>query len=363
MKIVVTGLRGIPGIMGGVETHCEELYPRIVDENHEVIVICRSGYVPNEADGSVYKGVKLACLRTLPGKHLEAFTHTLVAVCYAKKLKADIVHIHAVGPSLMAPLAKILGMKVVVTHHGPDYDRQKWGKLSKGVLRLGEKMGATYANNVIVISQHIRKIVNSKYPKQDNVSLIHNGVKLQCALPNVDYIHSLGLEPNKYVLAGGRFVKEKGFDVLINAFSKINLKDVTLVIAGDADHEDDYSRSLKDLAKKHHVMLTGFIGKEQLAQLYHHARLFVLPSFHEGLPIALLEAMNCGCDVLVSDIPANMEVGLPDEDYFKCGNERDLTTKLNDKLSNSTSSHEYDMTKYDWDIIAQQTKKVYESIY
>ena len=52
MKIVVTGLRGIPGIMGGVETHCEELYPRIVDENHEVIVICRSGYVPNEADGS-----------------------------------------------------------------------------------------------------------------------------------------------------------------------------------------------------------------------------------------------------------------------------------------------------------------------
>ena len=73
--------------------------------------------------------------------------------------------------------------------------------------------------------------------------------------------------------------------------------------------------------------------------------------------------MNCGCDVLVSDIPANMEVGLPDEDYFKCGNERDLTTKLNDKLSNSTSSHEYDMIKYDWDIIAQQTKKVYESIY
>ena len=165
MKIVVTGLRGIPGIMGGVETHCEELFPRIVDDNHDVIVICRSEYVPQEADGSEYKGVKLVSLRTLPGKHFEAFTHTLLAVFYAKKLKADVVHIHAVGPALMTPLVRLLGMKAVVTHHGPDYDRQKWGKLSKSILRLGERMGAVYANHLIVISQHIQNYFNIAYTK------------------------------------------------------------------------------------------------------------------------------------------------------------------------------------------------------
>ena len=45
MKIVVTGTRGIPGIQGGVETHCEELFPRIVDERHEIIIIRRPDYL------------------------------------------------------------------------------------------------------------------------------------------------------------------------------------------------------------------------------------------------------------------------------------------------------------------------------
>ena len=44
MKIVVTGTRGIPGIQGGVETHCEELYPLIADKQHEIIVVRRPYY-------------------------------------------------------------------------------------------------------------------------------------------------------------------------------------------------------------------------------------------------------------------------------------------------------------------------------
>ena len=45
MRIVVTGLRGFPNVQGGIETHCEELYPRIVNLGHEVIVVRRSGFV------------------------------------------------------------------------------------------------------------------------------------------------------------------------------------------------------------------------------------------------------------------------------------------------------------------------------
>mgnify|MGYP000613934475 CR=1 FL=1 len=125
MKIVVTGTRGIPNIMGGVETHCEELFPRIARKGFEVTVIRRKSYVRDTL--SSYKGITLSDIETPRKKSLEAIVHTFRAIVRAKRLKADIVHLHAVGPALLTPLARLLGMKVVFTHHGPDYDRDKWG--------------------------------------------------------------------------------------------------------------------------------------------------------------------------------------------------------------------------------------------
>ena len=59
MKIVVTGTRGIPNIQGGVETHCEELYPRLAAMGHDVTVVRRSCYVTPQNRIAKYKGVKL----------------------------------------------------------------------------------------------------------------------------------------------------------------------------------------------------------------------------------------------------------------------------------------------------------------
>ena len=105
MKIVVTGTRGIPGIQGGVETHCQELYPLIADEQHEIIVIRRPNYAV-ERSVQIYKQVAIKDISAPRSKHLEAFVHTFKAVIYARKVKADIVHIHAVGPALMTPVAR-----------------------------------------------------------------------------------------------------------------------------------------------------------------------------------------------------------------------------------------------------------------
>lgn len=69
------------------------------------------------------------------------------------------MHIHAIGPALLTPMARLLGMKVVFTHHGPDYDRNKWGTAAKTILKLGERMGTKYANEVIVISEVINNLL------------------------------------------------------------------------------------------------------------------------------------------------------------------------------------------------------------
>lgn len=358
MKIFVTGTRGIPEIQGGVETHCQELYPRLAAMGHDVTVACRSSY--QTVPGSEYKGVRLLSIPTPRRKSFEAIIHTWRALRHARRLKPDVVHIHAIGPALLTPVARMMGFKVVTTNHGPDYDRQKWGRLAKTVLRLGERMGARFSNRVIVISKVIADILATKYGRKDT-DLIFNGVNTPEIDPSTDYIESLGLQPGRYVVGLGRFVEEKGFHDLIRAFSALGTNHYKLVIAGDADHPDDYSHKLKELAKENGVVLTGFIRGRKMQQLMSHAALFAMPSYHEGLPIALLEAMSYGLDVAVSDIPACRLDCLMPSDHFPVGNVAALTELLRRKLS-APARRSYDLTPYDWDVIARQTAELYQSL-
>lgn len=359
MKVVVIGTRGIPNILGGVETHCEELFPRIARKGIDITIIRRKSYAKDSF--AEYEGVKLIDIETPKKKSLEAIIHTLKAILKAKRLHADIVHIHAIGPALLTPLARMLGMHVVFTHHGPDYDRDKWGITAKMMLKLGERMGTMFANEVIVISEVINDILKRKYGRKD-CHLIYNGVPVPDKVNETDYLEELGIESHNYVIAMGRFVPEKNFHHLIHAFAALENHNCKLVLAGDADFEDEYSKELKMLAKKNGVILTGFIKGKKLHELLTHARCFVLPSSHEGLPIALLEAMSYDLPVIVSDIPANLEVGLNYDCYFPTNDEKALEKKLRQKLSQDFEPVNYPMGEYNWDVIAEQVMTVYKSM-
>ncbi len=360
-NIIVLGTRGIPGIPGGVETHCEHLYPRLVDLGCRVTLIRRTPYVSEDNKRNSHNGVGLVDLFAPRTKSLEAIAHTLIGVLYARIKSPDILHIHAIGPSLAVPLARLLGLRVVVTNHGPDYDRQKWGRFGKFILRLGERLGCRYANAIIVISEVIKRAIEKNYSR-DDCHLIFNGVTLPDRSPADDYIRSLGLSRKKYIIAVGRFVEEKGFHDLIEAYSGIDAPACRLVIVGDADHETSYSRSIKEKARKTGIVLTGYIMGEELRQIFTHARLFVMPSYHEGLPIALLEAMSYNLDVLASDIPANLEVRLDGADYFTTGDVKELASKIELKLGRESRVDFRGKIeeKYCWDKIAKQTLEVYE---
>jgi len=363
MKILVIGTRGIPNIQGGVETHCQELYPRLVKLGCEVILLTRSCYVGKQKEYT-YQGVKVKVIYAPRKKSIEAIIHTLIGVLIAKKLKPDIIHIHSIGPALFTPIFKLLGFKIIFTHHGPDYNRAKWGRLAKTVLKLGEYLGVKYSDKVIAISTVIENLIKEKY-NCNKTYLVYNGVNLPVvneASNYEDILKKYNLQKKEYVVAIGRFVKEKGFHDLINAYSllKTNFK---LVLVGDADHEDQYSKYLKALAKEKQVILTGFLSGESLKAVFMNARLFVLPSYHEGLPIVLLEAMSYNLDVLVSNIPANLEVPLEEDDFFKVGDIDDLSIKLQKKLE---LTKERDFIQiianlYNWDKIAEQIFTIYKT--
>ena len=365
MKIVVTGTRGIPNIMGGVETHCEELFPRIVAQGHDVTVIRRKSYVHDSL--TEWKDVKLVDVETPKKKSFEAIIHTFRAINRAKRLGVDVLHIHAIGPALLVPYAKMLGMKVVFTHHGPDYDRDKWGLAAKTMLKLGERMGCKFADHVIVISDVIRKLIAKRCGRTENVHLIYNGVPEPEVCDYPEYFEELGIEKGKYVLGMCRFVPEKHLHDLVEAYVRLKSEhripiDMKLVLAGDTDFEDDYSRGLKQKARENGVVLTGFIRGKKLHSLLTNALCYSLPSSHEGLPIALLEAMSYRLPVITSAIPANLEVGLDASCYHEVGDVSALANKIEAIADLPLQRIEYDMSKYNWDVISQQVADIYHSL-
>jgi glycosyltransferase involved in cell wall biosynthesis len=361
MRIVVLGTRGIPDIQGGVEAHCEALYPRLAQLGHEVILITRSPYVINFT--TEYQCVKLRNLYAPKIKSLEAIVHSLLGVIVASSLKPDILHIHAIGPSLVIPIARLLNLKVVMTHHGADYERKKWGKLARIILKLGERFAANYAHKIIAISKTIQSSLELKYNR--NSFLIYNGINPVEKTLKTDYLDSLFIKPKRYIIAVGRFVEEKGFHDLISAFAKLkNKTSYQLILVGDADHKTEYSENLIQLAKYNKVVLTGFIKGKKLQEIYSHAELFILPSYHEGLPISLLEAISYHLKVLVSNIPAHTEIGLSGSCYFEVGNIEHLAQKIYESVA-SSELPDYSMflDKYNWDKIAKQTDEIYQEMF
>lgn len=317
MKIIVLGTRGFPDVQGGVEKHCEQLYPLLVDLGVDVTVLTRKPYV--NAGQASYRGVTLIAIDCPRQKFFEAMVHSFRALFYARKLKPDLVHIHAIGPSFVVPLARLMGLKVVITHHGCDYKRQKWNVVARLVLRFGEAAGCLWTHQIITIASYLAQDIQKRFRR--TAAVIPNGVDIFERVPPGEMLKRFGLVSGKYFLAVGRIVPEKGFHDLLDAYALSGVKGMPLVIVGDPDHEDLYSRSfVKKARQMPGVILTGFLSGQALREMYSHAGVFVLPSHYEGLPIVLLEAMSYGLSCLVSDIPANHEVDLPQDRYVSVGN-------------------------------------------
>ncbi|MCK9181276.1 MAG: glycosyltransferase family 4 protein [Fibrobacteraceae bacterium] len=366
MKIAVVGSRGIPSVQGGIETHCEKLYPRLAAKGHNITVYGAATYLGTRLPYE-YKGIQVVPLRFVfrfPG--LEAFVRTLFCLSHIFKTHPDIVHIHGIGPAFFAPLFRLTGAKVVYTHHGCDYARAKWGFVAKTALKIGECFGCLCSNKIIVISKYIQANLLEKY-KCKKTELIYNGVEISAPVPNAEiYLRKYGIEKGKYIFACGRFVEEKCFNDLIAAFVSAHLEGYKLVLAGSASPESAYSRKLEMQAKAAGVILTGFIKGDELSSIYANTALFVLPSAHEGLPIVLLEAMSYGLNIIASDIPANVEVPIARDSFFKVRDVHALAGKMKSVLAKMPNSRvdylELIQKQYNWNLIASQTERLYAEL-
>jgi glycosyltransferase involved in cell wall biosynthesis len=350
------GLRGV-GVEGGVETHVDELVKHLPYEADSLEIVGREPYR------------RLAAKRLTPMRWLwspkasgfEALVHSFIGVIYAAVKRPEVLHIHAIGPSVFTPLARLAGLKVVATHHGEDYRREKWGTVAKAILKIGEYCAVQYADACISVSPVVASRLREQFRRQ--VDFIPNGVRELAKPASVDQLAKHGLKPGRYVVQVARVVGEKRQLDLIAAFALAGLDGYKLAIVG-GDGEGAYAQRVRNIAAETpNVIMTGSLSGEELAQVFSNAALFVLPSTHEGLPIALLEAMSYQLPVLVSDLPVHKALGLPETAYFPVTDIAALSTRLAE-LSGGLAKPDWSgwLATYRWGAIAQLTAEVYARV-
>jgi len=371
MKIAMIGHKRIPSREGGVEVVVEELSTRLAKNGNQVDVYNRKGKNVQDKNADKgkqkikeYKGVKIFTIPTINKKGLDALIYSFFASIKALFGKYDVLHYHAEGCCAMLWIPHLFRKRIVVTVHGLDWQRSKWGGFATKYIKFGEKLIAKYADEIIVLSESVQKYFKETYNRDAN--FISNGVSKPTIREASIIKEKYNLEKDSYILFLARIVPEKGLHYLLDAFEKVDTSK-KLVIAGGASHTNEYLQEIKDrVAKNEKIIMTGFVQGEELDELFSNCYLYCLPSDVEGMPISLMEAMSYGKNCLVSDIEENTQVTGEFAYLFRKSDVSDLTEKLKIALNgqdrkNEKDISEYILKKYNWDDVVSKTERLYKN--
>jgi glycosyltransferase involved in cell wall biosynthesis len=369
LRIAMIGQRGVPATFGGIEHHVEEIGSRLADRGHDVVVYTRTNYVGDRSDE--IRGMRPRYLPTIGSKHLDAIVHSTISTLDVLRAGADIVHYHAVGPGIPAVVPRSLSRaKVVLTVHGLDAERAKWGGPARAVLGAATWLSARVPDETIVVSRALERHYQVRYGRR--TTYIPNGAPRSTPREPDEIVRRYGLRGNDYVLFLGRLVPEKAPHLLVHAFRALDTEH-RLVIAGGSSHTDEYVRSLRrSAAEDPRIVMPGYVYGAVLNELYTNASAFVLPSTLEGLPLTLLEAISHGAPVVVSDIEPNLEIvgdDGPGHRVFVAGDVHALRGALADALVDTERERagaqelaSRVLAAHDWDRVVDRLEQVYERL-
>ncbi len=366
MKIFVIGARGFPNTIGGIEKHCEELYPRLSKKNNIEILVC-AFKDDSQNQLSKWKDIKFKYFRTFNSNGFDKLYYAFKSIIYAILVyKPDIIHFQGLNSTLFVPIARLFGIKVITTVHSRDYIYPKWNWIQKRIIKFSEQC-SKLSNITITVSEHDYYEYKLQYK---NIHLIKNGVDI---ISNIDfnkkkYLEKYDLLSKKYIFTAARFTKEKDLKIMIKAYNKLETE-YPLVIAGDGNTK--YAQKIKILAKKNKdIILTGFVSGDELKTLFYNAKIFLLTSVNEvAVPISVLEAMSFKTEVLISDLEVNKILPLEFHNYFNTGDLNDLVKKLKNTLLKTENKKifenriEYLQLNHNWDLIANKTYDLYSHLH
>jgi glycosyltransferase involved in cell wall biosynthesis len=305
-KIWVAGLRGIPSLSGGVEQVVERLYPQVKqlceeqDMNVAITIANRSHYFSTREES--FGALKLRYLPSPNLKGFESLLHSGCSIWSAFKDRADVIHLHAIGAWIWAPIARLLGLRVCLYHHGNDHLRGKWGVAARIFLKSSMHFGSLFAHRVYLLNPvHVRSL---PLIKRGKIRIVPNGVDFESGFGEQ--------EPTapemKNFLFVGRVTPEKNVLELIRAFNTLCAERAEvpklLIIGPPAHGEEDYFQSCKlEAAKNPRIEFVGPLAPSEVREYYSPDAVLTLLSSIEGMPMVALEAIAGGSRLLLSSIP------------------------------------------------------------
>lgn len=364
---------------GGVEQVIYELATRQVKEGHEVHVFCCDSDKNNriEKKEEIIEGVHV---HRLPyWFRLSLNTFIWPSLLWKFKGQFDIVHSHVSGHDyvlLAGLLCKMKGIKHIHTTHCPWTDTSFRPKILKPFIFLNDVFFNKWAFNLIdkIISITPWELETlEKYSSKEKITVIPNGVdKILFQHVKKNNFRKLNKIKEKYlVLFFGRLNPTKGPEILAKAAINITKKrkDIAFVWVGP---DEGKAEEVKSLIKNYKNMkyLGPIKGKEKIAEMYQSANVYVLPSYREGLPLTLFEAMASGLPIVaspVNGIPYEIKEG--ENGFFSdygdtISIEKNIIKLLNNpKIAKKISENNLKKSKnYDWDDIYKKYMQEYKKL-
>lgn len=294
-----------------------------------------------------------------------------------KEYQYEIVHCQSPIGGVIARLAckgaRKKGTKVIYVAHG--FHFYKGASLKNWFLFYPiEKYCARYTDCLVTINQEDYRIAKKKMSKAKSVEYIPGvGSKTEniksLTFDKQSKRHEFGIQPDTTILLiVGEFIKRKNHEAVIRAFATSNLKDTVLLLCGRGILENELKKLVADLNLSEKVIFTGY--RKDIDEIVNIADVFLFPSFQEGLPISVIEAMAAGLPILCSDIRGNNDLItqgeggylFPPTDLFGIQQAMQKLVENVDLREAMGRKNQENVKQYDISNVRLHMKSIYESI-
>jgi N-acetyl-alpha-D-glucosaminyl L-malate synthase BshA len=233
-----------------------------------------------------------------------------------RKYKIDVIHAHSAIPTGLVGVivAKLTRLNSFITAHGMDINNFEVNSIYGRLISFS----LNSCNVAIAVSEDLAKKMREYGVGQNKIVILKNAVdnKLFKPMRNEKLRNDYGIKEDEVlILFVGYLDIFKGIFEIIDAFCELHRhnKNLKLMMVGTGPKKTELKRKISKMGLENEVILTGALLHDQVVYYYQAADLFVLPSYTEGLPLSLLEAMACGLPVVASNvggIPGVVEDGV-----------------------------------------------------